>query len=90
MPDEHLRDQPDPDTVGRHPLLPGLLDRLDRAALSYTVQAGPTSIRVTVRRPGWRWELTFTPDGGVQIQRFRVVGCVERDPARLDDLFHEP
>jgi hypothetical protein len=89
MPDDHSRDLPDPGTEGRYPLLPGLLDRLDQAALSYTVQAAPASIRVTVRRPGWRWELTFTPDGGVQIQRFRALGGVERDPARLDDLFRD-
>jgi hypothetical protein len=88
MSDEQSRDQPDPVTAGPVPAPAGLLDRLDRAVLSYTVQAGPTSIRVLV--PGWRWQLTFTPDGGARIQRSGTVGGVERDPARLDYLFHEP
>ena len=82
--------QPPPDSGGANPLLLTLLDRLDLAQLPYAVTAGNSAIRVAVRPPGWRWDVTFTSDGTVEIRRFRQVGDVEHDPARLDELFHPP
>ncbi|MHB8341925.1 MAG: hypothetical protein ACYDB7_12260 [Mycobacteriales bacterium] len=70
-----------------YPLLLKVIDRLDKAGLPYDVKVRPASIRVDVRPKGGRWELKFTPDGGVEIQRFEAISSVDNDPTRLDDLF---
>lgn len=74
----------------RYPRLLDLLRRLEEAGLPHTVKAKPASIRVDVRLPDWRWEIKFTPDGVVEIARFRSVSGVQRDPALLEDLFGSP
>lgn len=84
--DHHAHLPGDLDTTS-YPLLVQLLDRLDRAGLPYDIKARPASVRVLIRPPGWHWDIKFSPDGDVEIERFRSIGPPEHNPAILDDLF---
>jgi hypothetical protein len=72
---------------GEYPQLVRLLDRLDGAHLSYEMKTRPASVRVSVVRGRRRWEVRFTADGSVEIQRYEAVGEREREPAVLDEIF---
>jgi hypothetical protein len=84
MSQKHAGDHPEDFRAGAYPLLLDLLNALDEAQVTY--KARPASVRVAVRLPGWRWEMKFTPEGGVETERFRSIAGVEHDPMQLERL----
>ena len=44
---------------------------------------------IDISLPGWRWEVEFMIDGSLDIERYRSVAGVERDPGLLEALFEE-
>ncbi len=64
------------------------LNRLDLAHVFYVLgHTRPDSVMVDISLPGWRWEVEFTVNGSVEIERFKSVAGVENDPQLLEALF---
>jgi hypothetical protein len=64
------------------------LNRLDRANARYRLgHTRPDSVMVQIALPGWLWEVEFTADGAVEIERYRPVAGVEVQPELLDEIF---
>lgn len=42
---------------------------------------------VDIALPGQRWEVEFTADGSVDVERYESVAGVENDPDLLETLF---
>jgi len=45
---------------------------------------------VDIMLRGWRWEVEFTADGSVEIERYESVAGTESDLDLLKDLFADP
>jgi len=67
------------------------LNRLDIAHIYYTlIHTRPESMMVDIMLRGWRWEVEFTADGSVEIERYESVAGTESDLDLLKDLFADP
>src|SRR5437660_11164572 len=63
------------------------LERLDNAKISYTLEhSRDDALMVLVYSPAGYWEIEFTADGEVDIERYRSDGRIE-DESALEGLF---
>jgi hypothetical protein len=77
-------------TVPRSSLgaLLGFLDQLELAKIAYRLERVRDSIMVVVAVPGERWEVEFSDDGQVEVERFCSTGLIEGEDI-LDSLVAE-
>jgi hypothetical protein len=63
------------------------LERLDDAKIAYTLEhSRDDALMVLVYSPAGYWEVEFTADGEVDIERYRSDGRIE-DESALEELF---
>jgi|SRR5882724_4082921 len=63
------------------------LERLDNAKIDYMLEhSRAEALMVLVYSPTGYWEIEFTSDGDIEIERYRSDGRVE-DEAIIDQLF---
>ena len=64
-----------------------LLDRLEKANTSYTLQRNrQDTITIAVAVPGQRWEIDVFADGDVDVEVFQSDGTIH-DESKLQSLF---
>jgi hypothetical protein len=64
------------------------LSALDHRRAPYRLNRVRDAIMVEVATPGWRWEIEFMDDGGVEVERFASDGTI-RDATAIPELLSE-
>ncbi len=63
------------------------LERLDQAKINYTMRhSREDAVMVVVYAPGQYWEVEFTADGDIDIERYQSDGHID-DESAIEELF---
>ena len=62
------------------------LNKLEEHQIYYRLNKVRDAIMVEIAVPGQRWEVEFSPDGSIEVEKFITTGVIE-DASALDVLF---